>query len=299
MELPSQTLLKTRIVINAGEEGIDINGNEKATNGLDDDGNGFVDDYQGYNFATNTPQNVDNSGHGTHVAGIVAADHDKITYITNLPQGIAPRAKILPLDFIDTDGGTLDDAIRAIDYVIMMNEQMNIRVVNASWGGPSCSSILEEKISQLGLHNILFISAAGNLGRNLENPNYFEYPAKFKLANQITVGSTTFFGGMAGHSNYGELSVDLFAPGEDIFSTLFEDSVGMLTGTSMAAPFVAGAAAVLWSAKPTANYNEIKQAINAGVDYDPFMISITRGSLNIQCALEHLLNQPLSQRCQN
>tara|TARA_B100000749_G_scaffold122825_1_gene93938 strand:- start:190631 stop:191953 length:1323 start_codon:yes stop_codon:yes gene_type:complete len=288
-------LIAPRLIANPGEKGTDSFGQDKSSNGIDDDGNGYIDDIHGYNFAARIPNNIDNNGHGTHVAGIAAADHDDIAYSTSLPQGVAPGASILPLDFIEeTSGGTLDAAVEAMEYVRNMSELMNIRVVNASWGGPACSSILENKIAELGARNILFVAAAGNSGNNIDIPSLQEFPAAYIQPNQITVGSTTFFGGMASHSNFGAITVDIFAPGEDIFSTVFSNGVGNLTGTSMAAPFVAGAAAALWSAKPTADYQEIKQALYNGVDSDSQMISQARGSLNLQRSLQVLLGTSIN-----
>src|SRR5262249_39786115 len=128
----SHPQLSANIAINAGETGIDGNGKDRRTNGVDDDGNGFVDDVTGYDFVHQSGQMIDDDGHGTHVAGIIAAAHTAKDIRTDVMQGIAPSAKILPLKFLGNDGsGYLSDAMRAVDYAV----KAGAKVVNASWGG--------------------------------------------------------------------------------------------------------------------------------------------------------------------
>lgn len=286
--------LKYNIAENPGENGFDENGMDRATNGIDDDNNGLVDDARGYNFAANKPGNNEgDEAHGTHVAGIIASLHDP--FIGGQVYGVAPKAKILPIDFIDGNGGSIESAINSIDYVIKMKDIMNVKVVNASWGGAICSTILENKISELKDHGILFVAAAGNnqVGQNIDY--YQEFPAAYKMENIITVGAITWNSessgwgnGMASWSNYGDESVDIMAPGEDIYSTVLYDNASFKDGTSMAAPFVAGAAAVLWSKHPSATYQQIKEALLLSGDYNPTYRCSSESRLNLASALNYL-----------
>lgn len=244
---PEHGLLRNRMWVNPGE----IPGN-----GIDDDGNGYVDDVNGFNFAQNSADQVlDGVGHGTHVAGIVAAEHSE-----NFSQGAAPQAKIMALDFIDSDfGGALSDAILAIEYAA----NNGAKIINASWGGSTCSENFRQSVYALSQRDILFIAASGNEGLNVDiTPTY---PASFVTNAQITVGAIARSSVMAEFSNYGDQTVDLFAPGVDIYSTLPSQREGLLSGTSMATPFVAGAAALLWSARPTATAAQVKAALLTGV----------------------------------
>lgn len=254
-------------------------------NGLDDDGNGLIDDISGYDFVADSGDVVDYTGHGTHVSGVIVARHD-----TGKILGVAPQVKLLPLGFISRGGGgQVEGAIRAIRYAA----DQGARVINASWGGESCSLPLRDEIGALAARNILFVTAAGNSGNDLDiSP---EFPAAFLLDNMLTVGASTFDRKMPEFSNYG-LLVDIVAPGANIMSTFpreeddkdgKKDGLVALNGTSMAAPYVAGAAALLWSKKPSASYAEIKAALLAGVESGPFHVQ-TRGELNIRKALEAL-----------
>lgn len=252
--------------------------------GVDDDGNGFVDDVHGWDFVNNTGNITDvleQDSHGTHVAGIIAAQHqgnDKV-------MGVAPGAKILPLNFMDASrGGTLGDAIKAIDYAA----EAGARVINASWGAAICSTILQDKVAQLGSQGVLFVAAAGNSGSDITA--FPEYPAAYSFAHQITVGASTANDLRASFSNFSTTLVDLLAPGVDIFSTVaFDDMDASKDGTSMATPFVAGAAAVLLSSKPNATPSQIKDAISQSVDTNQNIVDVkTRGRLNLRKAFNHL-----------
>ena len=175
--------LRSQIAYNLGEQGLDENGNNKSSNGKDDDNNGYVDDFAGYNFAQNSNIVNDTSSHGTHVSGIIAAKHDEFSSDVI---GVAPAAKILPLDFMSNGGGSISAAVDAIDYA----EMMGARIINASWGGSQCSSILEEKINSLSSKNILFVAAAGNESQDIDHQ--FVYPASFDAPSLIVVGSVEY-----------------------------------------------------------------------------------------------------------
>lgn len=276
--------LASQIQLNSGETGVDESGFDRASNGQDDDGNGLIDDVVGYNFGLDTNDPYDSGNHGTHVAGIVAAQHSDITSEhRNYVQGVAPGAKIIPIAFITSGGGgTLDAAIRAIDYAVARK----VDVINASWGGAACSKTLGERIRSLESQNILFVAASGNSGRNIDfDP---EYPAAYNLANQITVGAVSRFTTQTDFSNYGVNRVHLFAPGKDIYSTVPLSGYEPFSGTSMAAPMVAGALALLKSARPNASAAQLKKALLSGVDVDPTYLNFTTGRLNVERALSSL-----------
>lgn len=254
-----------------------VNSGEVADNGEDDDGNGLIDDVSGWDFFENKPLSGDLVGHGSHVSGIIAARHDVGKVL-----GTAPGVALLPLNFMDEDGaGTLGDAVSAIDYAVSMGAQ----VINASWGGAPCSEILKARIEKLEDEDVLFIAAAGNNGVDLvDSP---EFPASFDLIPQITVGASTQSDFMAGFSNHSREFVHLVAPGHNIVSTVPDFDNETKSGTSMATPFVAAAAALIWSAVPEASALQVKNAILNSVDDGPFEVK-TDGRLNVEAALQKL-----------
>jgi len=270
--------LSSRLAINAGETGTDEAGHDKATNGIDDDGNGLIDDVFGYDFDQMVPDVTDGAGHGTHVAGIILADHTKGSV-----KGVAPKAQLLPLDFMDDDGeGNLSDAIQAMDYAA----SRGAKIINASWGGAPCSESLSKAIQRLAAQGVLFVSASGNSGRNLDQ--FPEYPAAYGLSNQLTVGASVQRDITADFSNYSFSLVNLLAPGDLIYSTYPTDSAKYLSGTSMATPFVAGAAAVLWGLRPNATLAQIRTAIINSVDKGNYATA-SRGRLNLAKAITEIL----------
>ncbi len=247
-------------------------------NGVDDDGNDLIDDKHGWDFFNNKPTAIITPGnmHGTHVAGIILADHTRGSVA-----GLAPKAKLIPVNFMDsTGGGNLSDAIMAIKYSVAQGA----RVINASWGGNHCSETLREVIGTLAQKNVLFVAAAGNEGKDLALTP--EYPAAFDLGSQLTVGATRETDRLAAFSNTSFNLVHLAAPGDAIYSTV-PGGYSLLSGTSMAAPFVSGAAALLWSAKPQATVGEIKKALMNSVDVRDYRV-LTRGRLNVRKALEEI-----------
>lgn len=275
--------LKNQIDYNPGEMGLDSRGLDKRTNQIDDDGNGYVDDWAGYNFITNNGNMYDDVGHGTHVSGIIAAQHNDTTLQTGYVQGVAPQAKILPVKFIDSNGGSLSDALKSIDYAVARGA----KIINASWGGPGCSQSLRQKIQDLSNENVLFVAAAGNSGENLDL--YPEYPAAFSAPLQLTVGAIANTLLQDSYSNYSSHLVDLFAPGTAIVSTvpsnLFPGGYASFTGTSMAAPFVSGAAADLLSAHPGISISTVRQIILKSVDQDATYTNVTEGRLDLGQAI--------------
>lgn len=251
----------------------------------DDDKNGYVDDYFGWDFINNVPAQVITDStqyHGTHVAGIIAGEASNSGF-----SGIAPKAKIIPATFIDSTHGSTGAAILAIRYAV----QRGAKVINASWGGSGCSQLLQEEISQLESSNVLFVAAAGNSGSDYDRGGAFEYPAVFNLPAMISVAASDTLDFLASFSNRSFYLVHIAAPGESIYSTVPQISnssgFGEISGTSMAAPYISGAAALLWSAKPQANVQQIKEALLKSVDPRPIKVS-SQGRLNISQALEEI-----------
>jgi subtilisin family serine protease len=215
--------------------------------------------------------------HGTHVAGIIAADPSKGPLT-----GVAPQARVVAANFMDQEGaGNLADAVRAIEYSVANGA----RVINASWGGPCPSQTLEQSLKDLESRGVLFITASGNSGDDLDQTPSF--PAAYTMPTQITVAATGVSDLMTGWSNSSYRLVNLGAPGADILSTTPNNSFRFLSGTSMASPMVAGAAALLLSAVPEASPADIKQALLQSVDVREYRVG-TRGRLNVRKALEHL-----------
>ena len=223
------------------------NPREIADNGLDDDFNGFIDDVRGWDFRNGDNSVFDSAStdkHGTHCAGTIAAAHDLYGVV-----GVAPGVKILPLKFMDTSGGDTDDAIAAIEYA----RRAGAKIVNCSWGGDDSSQALRDAIAGSGM---LFVAAAGNalspnLPVNIDTTPL--YPASFPLDNIIVTAAIDNRGALASFSYYGPKSVDVAAPGKNIYSTQPGNTYSYLSGTSMATAYVSGIAALVASAGFTDN----------------------------------------------
>lgn len=267
--------LRSRIHKNSDEMGKDESGQDKRFNGIDDDGNGLIDDWAGYDFFNNRSLTGDNSSHGTHVSGIIAATHSSTSAgLHSNVQGIAPKAKILPAAFLGPDGkGSIDSAIRAIRYSVSRGAQ----IINASWGGPGCSLTLRDEVRALQAKNILFVAASGNNGVNLDT--WPEYPASFEALSQITVGSVDANFQMSSFSNYSERFVHIFAPGGGITSTTPGNQYATFSGTSMAAPFVSGAAALIWAKNPQFSAIDVRSEILKSIFVQPEYQNQTHGRL--------------------
>jgi subtilisin family serine protease len=251
------------------------NPGEIPNNGIDDDGNGFIDDYYGWDFAYDDNDPDDQHGHGTHVSGTIAGKGNNGIGVT----GVMWNARVMALKFLDASGsGTTSDAIDAVNYATIMN----VQVTNNSWGGGGYSQALEEAIASSGI----FVAAAGNNGT--DNDQYPEYPGSYTLDNIISVAATDHNDSLAYFSCYGRNSVDLSAPGVDILSSLPGNNYDAWSGTSMATPHVTGAVALLWSNNSSLTSTDVKSAILQSVDKIPSLENrtVSGGRLNIQKMLE-------------
>ena len=240
-----------------------INPRESAGNGSDDDNDGYIDDVYGINAITGSGNPFDDNGHGTHVAGTIGALGNNGIGVA----GVNWHVKIMPLKFLDAQGaGSLSDAIKAIDYMVMMkNRGVNIRVANNSWGGGGYSDALYQAITRAKDAGIIFTAAAGNESNdNDSNPSY---PASYDISNVVSVAAIDRNQNLASFSNYGASKVDIAAPGVDIVSTFPGNRYQSLSGTSMATPHVTGALALLLSHEPNLSYDQaIARLYDSGSD---------------------------------
>jgi subtilisin family serine protease len=253
-------------------------------NGKDDDGNGYIDDVNGWDFVYNDNiiYKTGADDHGTHVSGTIGAVGGNGKGVA----GVCWHVTIISAKFLGNSGGTTANAVKAIDYMVALktNHGLNIVALNNSWGGGGFSQSLYDAIGRANSAGILFIAAAGNSSSNNDNTPF--YPASYTNTNIISVASITSTGGLSSFSNYGVTSVDLGAPGSNIYSTLpgkkGASSYGSYSGTSMATPHVTGAAALYASSHPGASAATIKSAILGQV--------IKYSSLSGKCATGGRLN---------
>jgi subtilisin family serine protease len=270
---------------------VDLAGNiftnpgEIPANGIDDDGNGYVDDVRGWDFVNNDNDPSDDNGHGTHTSGTVAAIGNNGIGVV----GVSWTARILPLKFLDSGGfGSTSNAILAVQYATTMGA----RLTSNSWGGGGFSAALRSAIEDAGNHGMLFVAAAGNASTN--NDIFPFYPSGYDLDNIISVASTDRNDQLSTFSNYGQTTVDLGAPGTDILSTFPGNTYGTISGTSMATPHVSGAVSLLWSAAPLMSHMDVKNIILSSVDVIPALVgrTVSGGRLNLFTMLSGLDSIP-------
>jgi subtilisin family serine protease len=261
------------------------NPGETPGDGIDNDGNGFVDDVYGWDFANNDASVYDGTfdDHGTHVAGTIAGRGDNGTGVV----GVSWNTKIMSIKFLDHGFGSTSDAIAAVNYATMMKTRgVNIPITSNSWGGGSFSQALKDAIDAGGSAGTLFVAAAGNRGTN--NDSIPHYPSTYDSTCIVAVAATDRKDAMASFSCYGATSVDLGAPGVDIVSAVPANSYDSYSGTSMATPHVSGVAALVMAVDPTLSVSQLKQALLASVDKIPSLAgkTVTGGRLNARNALE-------------
>lgn len=264
------------------------NAGEINNNGIDDDQNGFVDDFYGYDFFYNDANPFDENGHGTHVSGTIGA-------VGNNGLGVAGvnwNVRVMAIKIYDSDGYGTTSAmlINAYNYVrLMKNRGINIRVTNNSYSGcdEACGydQATKDAIDALGNAGVLQVFAAGNDNRNIETTPSF--PASYTSPTILSVASSTASDARSGFSNYGNVSVDLAAPGSGILSTYLSPNYATLSGTSMATPHTAGAAALLASYNPSLSVASLKASLMNTADALAQWNGIvkTGGRLNVAQAL--------------
>lgn len=237
------------------------NSDEIAGNGIDDDGNGYVDDFFGYDFDNEDPDPRDDNGHGTHVAGTIGARGNNSIGVT----GVGWNASLMALKVIGT--GSNADVARAIDYAT----DNGAKITNNSYGYAGSnvggSQTISNAVGRAKDAGVLYVVAAGNSRSTIPASNmdgsFNSWPAELSKVhdNVITVAATDSDGSFASYSHWGTESVQIAAPGTQIGSTYTNGGYVYSSGTSMAAPHVAGAAALLWAERPELSYLDIKDAM--------------------------------------
>ncbi|MCL1035866.1 S8 family serine peptidase [Shewanella submarina] len=262
-----------------------VNPGEIAGNGIDDDGNGVVDDVHGFSALNDNGDPMDGNGHGTHVAGTIGADGNNGIGVV----GVNWDVSIIGCQFLNSSGsGSLADAVECIDYItdLKVNRGIDVRATNNSWGGGGFSQTLKDSIEAGGDAGIMFVAAAGNGASDRDqNPGY---PGSYDSAAIVAVASTDRNDAMSSFSDYGLVSVDLGAPGSAILSSTPGNAYSVFSGTSMASPHVAGAAALVWSLDPSLSVAEMKALLMETGDSLPALEGKTASGkrLNLLSALE-------------
>jgi hypothetical protein len=297
-----------RVVVGVIDEGIDTthtdligniwtNPGEVAGNGVDDDGNGFIDDIHGYNFFDNTGA-IPPANHATHAAGTIGATGNNNTGVV----GVNWQVGLMSLKFLQSNLGSTADAIRASAYAKQMRDRWvssggsqgaNIRVLNNSWGpdrrlGNGLSLALQDTIISVGQSGILFVVTAGNDA--IDNDVDPGYPGSFDLPNLISVAATDRLDALFVASNFGASTITMGAPGVGILSTTIGNTYTVMSGTSTAAPHVSGAAALLLAANPNLTLPQLKGLLIFNGDSVPSLAgkTLTGRRLNVAGSLQAL-----------
>ena len=272
------------VVVGVIDTGIDLshpdlapnlwtNEDEVPGNGLDDDSNGYVDDWRGWDFVNDDNDPSDDNGHGTHVAGTIGARGDDGVGVA----GLSWEVRLMPLKFLGANGsGTTADAVEAILYAAANGADLT----NNSWSGAPYSQALLDAIAAADTADSLFVAAAGNDGLNTDSSP--AYPSSYASSNVVSVAATDAKDARPFFSNYGRRSVDLGAPGANIYSTWLGGTYRFANGTSMAAPHVSGTAALLKARFPGASDLGLKALLLGTVDANTALATrtATGGRLN-------------------
>ncbi|MCE2791085.1 MAG: S8 family serine peptidase [Planctomycetota bacterium] len=289
-----------------------VNPYETAGDGIDNDGNGYVDDIYGWDFVNNDASvyDVGQDAHGTHVAGTIGGEGGNNAGVV----GVNWNIKMISAKFLGADGGTLADAVRAVDYLTDLKTRHGINLVasNNSWGGGGYSQALHDAIIRSANANILFVAAAGNSTSNNDTGGFYpsNYNTTVGTSTQaaasydavLAVASIASNGSISSFSSYGQNTVDLGAPGSDIWSSVPSNSYSSFSGTSMATPHVTGAAALFASvAGPGVTAAWIRSALLDSTTPTPSLVgkTVTGGRLNAYEALQRASYLDLDQEFYN
>jgi subtilisin family serine protease len=260
------------------KENVWHNKHEVDDNGKDDDKNGYVDDYYGLNAIAGKGNAEDKDGHGTHVSGIIGARGNNALGVS----GLCWQATIMPVKFMNSKGqGSTSDAVAGLEYAI----QMGAKIINNSWGGTAKSQSLANEIGHAEDKGVLLVVAAGNNSQDIDKDPF--YPADYTNGNILCVAAITATGSLASFSDFGAKQVDLGAPGNDIVSTYPTSTYKVLSGTSMATPFVTAAAAMLRQQNNNLTYSKLRSLIKDHVVANPALAgkTVTGGQLDLAAAL--------------
>jgi len=278
--------LANAIYINKGETGLDADGFDKRSNGIDDDGDGFVDDWHGWDFGGTdgtAPDNDPNTlaTHGTHTAGIIAASGNNGVGIC----GVAFGAKLLPLKCGDNGGNDVSFGYEGIVYAA----DMGAKVVNNSWGGPNRTQVGQDIVNYANAKNCVVVAASGNGGQQESADGQLEslYPAAFEHVLGVAAADQT--GSVTGFSNY-NTHVDVSAPGNQVLSTVPGNQYQSETGTSMAAPTASGAIALVRQRFPNLTADQAMERLRVTSDpldaaHDPHPGYSGKGLINLKNAV--------------
>lgn len=258
-----------------------MNDDETPGNNKDDDNNGYVDDIYGYDFHNNDGNPNDDNGHGTHCAGTIGAIGDNGIGVV----GVNHTVRLMALKFLNEYGfGDTANAVKAIMYAV----ENGARILSNSWGGAQFSNAMKEAIAYANDKDVLFVAAAGNSYR--DNDLDPHYPSNYDIPNVVAVTAIDCLNKKPNWSHWGANTVDLAAPGINILSTYPNNAYKLSSGTSMATPHVAGAAALLLAFKTDLKALDVKDLILNTVDSVDDLIgkTVTGGRLNVEAALNEL-----------
>ena len=255
-----------------------VNPGEIAANGIDDEGNGYIDDVHGWDFYNGEKDPYDDNGHGTHCAGTIGAVGNNGAGVV----GVNWNVKIIALKFLSGSGsGFTSDAVEALDYATdLRGRGINLIATNNSWGGTGDSQTLRDAVARAVTAGVLTVAAAGN---SAEDNDYIgHYPSNYD--GVLSVAASTSVDQLASFSNYGAVTVALAAPGQSILSTIPGGGYASYSGTSMAAPHVTGAAALFAAYSPGSSAAQIGDAIRNNVDRSDGFVGwvASSGRLNLE-----------------